>query len=126
MKIHPSRDTAPRRVGESPRRRQEPILDQAASDREPRRELERTARVARRSPPRIVVLGRSIFDLLAAEPAGVLKLLVGDPRLAFEPWSAEAEHQRGRERPGLRVHIARAPDDHARLLANLARDRLLE
>src|SRR6185369_3572850 len=117
MKIHPSRDTAIGRVGESPRRRQEPILDKLASDREAGRELERTAGVAGRSPPGIVVLGGRPFELFAAEPAGVLELLVGDPRLAAEPRRAEAEHQRGRERPRLRSDVARPPDGDARLLA---------
>src|SRR3954471_2137358 len=81
MKIHPSRDIATERVGESPRRRQEPIFDQPAGDREPGRELERTARVTRGTPPGVVVLGGRAFDLLALEPAGVLELLVADPRL---------------------------------------------
>src|SRR4051794_33795096 len=126
MKIHPSRDTATERVGESPHRRQEPIFDQPAGDGEPRRKLERTARVAGRSPPGVVVFRGRFLDLLTIEPAGVLELLVADPRLAAEPRRAEAEHQRRGERPRLGIHVARPPDGDAGLLADLARHRLLE
>ena len=63
----------------------------------------------------------------ALEPAHFRQLAVARPRLrAAVRYGLEPDHQRARERPRLRGDVADLADLHARLLAHLAPDRLLE
>lgn len=65
------------------------------------------------------------MDLGGGEPARLLQL-VADDRLDRRALGVETDHQRGRERPGLRSGVTGREHRHARLFHHLARDRLFE
>src|ERR1700674_1620025 len=65
-------------------------------------------------------------DFIAVEPAGVLKLGAIDRELGRQRLRMAANHQRHRERPGLRREIGDAPAFDADLLAGLPPHRLLD
>ena len=75
--------------------------------------------------PSSVLRGRP-FDLRAREPPHVGELALLRVRRAGRPAGAEAEHQRGRERPRLGGDVLRLRDLDAALLHHLPGDGLLE
>ena len=60
------------------------------------------------------------------EPARIAQLVRLDGDLVRQALGIEAEHDAGRERPGLAAVIAHRADPHAALLEHLARHRLLQ
>src|SRR5438270_3622038 len=91
----------------------EPVADQPARDR-----------IAPRHPETVVV--DMAHQPIALEPAGVRQLGVIDRDLARCRLGVEAEHDVGRERPGLRGMVVHRADLDRGLLAHLARDRVFE
>src|ERR1700722_6204304 len=65
-------------------------------------------------------------DLFALEPAGVVELGLVDDDVARDRLRVAADHERHRERPGLRGEIGDPPADDAGLLAGLAPNRRLD
>src|SRR5580658_7180114 len=91
----------------------QPILDESPRDR-----------VAARQAERVVVLMRE--NEAALEPARVLELAMVDTDLAVARPRMEAQHDRGRKRPGLRRMVGDLVDADSGLLEDLARHRLFE
>src|SRR5690349_2323585 len=91
----------------------EPILDQPPGDR-----------IAARQPDTVVVLVGA--QPAALEPARVLELAGIDRDRGRGGLGVEAEHDIGRERPGLRRMVMHRADFDRGFLAYLARDRVFE
>src|SRR5574338_476233 len=96
--------------------RREPMVEQRPCNREARRRLERRIEIA--------CNGRS--DLLAGEPARVVKLGEVDGQLVAECSRVAAEHERRRKWPWLARDIGDLRHRDSRFLVELASDRSLD
>src|SRR4051794_30589070 len=94
----------------------EPAAGEEVRDRHGRRDQE---------PVRVAALDHRAH-LVAREPAAGLELVAIEGDLLAQRLAEAADHQRGREGPGLRGEVAHLADRHARLLLGLAANRVLD